>query len=146
MRIEQTSHPPSVTAAVRLTLGALLAFGTLNAFGGAWYGLAGAKGVPTEWLDGSPFSNYFIPSLVLGVVVGGSFLLAAVAVFRRWRSVRLLAFGAGLIVLGWLAVQVAIIGYVSWMQPTTALAGVLILALASQLPAKDSPAAVRGSP
>jgi hypothetical protein len=137
MRIEQTIPRPSVTTAVRLTLGALLAFGALNAFGGAWYGLAGAKGVPTEWLEGSPFSSYFIPSLVLGIVVGGSFLLAAVAVFRRWRSARLLAFGAGAVVLGWLAVQVAIIGYISWMQPTTALAGALILALASQLPRID---------
>jgi hypothetical protein len=72
--------------------------------------------------------------LVLGVVVGGSFLLAAVAVFWRWRNARLLAFGAGATVLGWRAVQVAIIGFVSWMQPTTAFMGVLILALASQLP------------
>ncbi len=42
--------------------------------------------------------------------------------------------GASAIVLGWLAVQLAIIGYVSWMQPTTAITAVVILALASQLP------------
>jgi hypothetical protein len=139
MRNKQPVHEPGGAAAVRLTLGALLAFGALNAFGGAYYGLAGAKGVPREWLQGSPFSDYFIPSLVLGVVVGGSFLLATVAVFRRWPSARLLAFGAGGIVLGWLAVQVAIIGYVSWMQPTTALAGVVILVLASLLPGNEHP-------
>jgi hypothetical protein len=67
--------------------------------------------------------------------VGGSFLAAAIAVFARWRIARLLAFGAGAIVLGWIAVQVAIIGYVSWMQPTTAIAGLLVLALAWLLPA-----------
>lgn len=122
------------TNAARFTLGALLAFAALNAFAGAYYGLTGAKGVPKEWLEGSPFSDYFIPSLVLGVVVGGSFLLAAVAVFLGWQSGRLLARAAGAIVLGWLAVQLAIIGYVSWMQPVTAAVGAVIVALASALP------------
>jgi hypothetical protein len=117
----------------RLTLGSILAFGALNAFGGAWYGLAGAEGVPTEWLAGSPFSDYVIPSVVLGAVVGGSFSIAAIAVFRRGSRARLLALAAGVVVLGWLAVQVAIIGYVSWMQPATAAAGGLILALAGSV-------------
>jgi len=119
---------------IRHALGTLLAFGALNAFGGGYYGLAGAQGIPTEWLEGSPFSDYFIPSAVLFVVVGGSFLLAAIAVFARWPIARHLAIGAGFVVLGWLAVQVAIIGYVSWMQPTTAIAGVVVLALAARLP------------
>src|SRR5271167_1429114 len=57
----------------------------------------------------------------------GSFLLAAVAVFARWRRARLLAMGAGAIVLGWLAIQVAVIGYVPWMQPTPAMVAVVIL-------------------
>ena len=39
-----------------------------------------------------------------------------------------------MVVLGWLAVQLAIIGYVSWMQPTTAIAGMLVLVFASRLP------------
>jgi len=112
---------------MRVALGMLLGFGAINAFGGAYYGLTGAKGVPREWLEGSPFSDYAIPSLVLGAVVGGSLLLAAVAVFGRWRKARLLATGAGAILLGWIAVQVAIIGYVSWMQPVTAACGVAIL-------------------
>ena len=67
--------------AIRYSLGGLLAFGALNAFGGGYYGLAGAAGVPTEWLKGSPFPDYFVPSLILLVVVGGSFLVAAIAVF-----------------------------------------------------------------
>jgi peptidoglycan/LPS O-acetylase OafA/YrhL len=119
--------------ALRYILGVLLAFGALNALGGGYYGLSGAKGVPTEWLQGGPFRDYFIPSLFLLVVVGGAFLLAAAAVFGRWPRSRRFAFGAGLIVLGWLAVQVSIIGYVSWMQPTTAVAGIVIVTLAWRL-------------
>jgi hypothetical protein len=120
--------------AIRYSLGALLVFGAVNAFGGGYYGLSGAKGVPTEWLKGSPFPDYFMPSLILLVVVGGSFIVAAVAVFTRLRIARLAALAAGIVVLGWLTVQLAIIGYVSWMQPTTAIAGVLIVVLGSLLP------------
>lgn len=117
--------------------GGVTGVGAVNAFGGACYGLAGAVGVPREWLEGSLFSDYTIPSIVLGAVVGGSFLLAATAVFGRWRSARVLAAAAGVIVLGWIAVQVAIIGYVSWMQPVTAAWGVAILIAARLLPVSE---------
>ena len=40
-------------------LGNLLLFLALNAFGGGYYGMAGAKDVPVEWLEGSPFNNFF---------------------------------------------------------------------------------------
>jgi hypothetical protein len=41
---------------------------------------------------------------------------------------------AAVVVLGWLTVQIAIIGYVSWMQPAAAIAGVVVLILGWQLP------------
>ena len=90
--------------------------------------------MPTEWLEDSSFSDYFIPSLFLFTVVGGSFLFAAIAVFSRFGVARASAFFAGAVVLAWIAVQLAIIGYVSWMQPTTAIGGLLVLALATLLP------------
>ena len=122
-------------------LGGLLAFGALNAFAGGYYGLSGAPGVPREWLAGSPFADYVIPSLVLVLVVGGSLLIAAVAVLARLRSARLTAYAAAAILLIWICVQVAIIGYVSWMQPATIAVAVLILVLARRLPPAppDSP-------
>ena len=124
---------------LRTTLGALLAFGALNAFGGGYYGAAGAEGVPLEWLEGSPFRDYFIPSLVLMFVVGGALLSAAVAVFAGWSMAPLLAAGAGLVVLVWLAVQLSIIGFVSWMQPATALGaiGILVLVRATEWGPRD---------
>jgi hypothetical protein len=119
---------------IRRLLGGLLAFGAVNAFAGGYYGLAGAESVPTEWLEGSPFRDYHIPSLILFTVVGGVLLFAATAVFGRLRIARRAALAAGVIVLGWITVQVAIIGYVSWMQPATATGGLLILVLAWLLP------------
>ena len=101
--------------------------------------MSGAKGVPVEWLQGSPFSDYTVPSLILFVIVGGSFLTAAIAVFARARIARASALIAGVIVLIWIAVQIAIIGYVSWMQPATTIGGVLILSLAWLLPQPGSP-------
>lgn len=117
----------------RWVLGALLAFGALNALAGGYYGLAGAKGVPLEWLAGSPFTDDVVPSLFLLVVVGGSLALAAVAVAGAWPSAQRLSKCAAIIVILWVAVQVTIIGYVSWMQPATSLAGVAILALSRWL-------------
>jgi asparagine N-glycosylation enzyme membrane subunit Stt3 len=96
--------------------------------------MAGAEGIPVDWLRGSPFQNYYLPSLILFVVVGGSFLFAAIAVFRRTSFAKGAAVGAVAIVFVWLAVQLSIIGYVSWMQPATAIAGLIVLALARKLP------------
>jgi hypothetical protein len=126
---------------IRYLLGALLTFGAINAFAGGYYGLSGAKGVPLEWLEGSPFTDYFIPSLILLVVVGGAFSVAAIAVFMRSRHARVSAYAAGTVVLVWIGVQLAIIGYVSWMQPTTFLAGVFVLILTRLLPTNRTPAA-----
>jgi hypothetical protein len=112
-----------------LLLGALFAFAALNAFGGGWYGMAGAEDVPVEWLNDTPFTSYFIPGLILFVIVGGAFLIAAVAFFRHHALAVTLGFVAVGIVLIWLTVQILMIGYVSWMQPATAIYAMILLVL-----------------
>ncbi|HTM66311.1 MAG TPA: hypothetical protein VL093_08325 [Flavipsychrobacter sp.] len=77
----------------------------LNAFGGGYYGMAGAEGVPLEWLHDTPFKNYFFPGLVLFVVVGGAALFAAICIFRK-RHGRRATFISAAVVLVWLLVQV----------------------------------------
>jgi hypothetical protein len=119
---------------IRNLLGTLLTFGALNAFAGGYYGLSGAEGVPREWLAGSPFTDYSVPSLILLNVVGGSLVLGAVMVWVSHHLAPVAAITAGVIVLAWIVVQVAIIGYVSWMQPATFAGGVLVLILAWRLP------------
>jgi hypothetical protein len=124
--------------AVRYTLGSLLAFGALCAFGGGYYGLAGAEGVPREWLEGTPFKDYFVPSLILLVVVGGTYLAAAGAVLVRSGFARLAGFGAGFVMLIWIAVELLMIGYVSWMQPATTAGALAVLVLAWLLPRRTA--------
>jgi hypothetical protein len=111
-------------------LGILLIFVAANAFAGGYYGLLGAKGIPIEWLRNSPFNNYFIPSVILIVIIGSSSLFAGIAVLMKFRTGDLIAYTAGGILMVWLAVELFIIGYVSWMQPATAIVGILILSLA----------------
>jgi hypothetical protein len=101
----------------------------LNAVGGAVYGLAGAEGVPREWLDGTPFRSYAIPSLILLVTVGGGMALAwsLMLVDSSWAPEAAIA--AGLILVGWIVVQVGVIvpdGGFSWLQPTMLAAGLLV--------------------
>jgi hypothetical protein len=114
---------------VRHALGGLLTFAAVNAFGGGYYALTGAEGVPREWLTGSPFRSYFVPGLVLFAGLGGTFLAAAIAVFARLRMARLAVYASAVITLIWLVVQVMVIGYVSWMQPLTAAIAIVILGL-----------------
>jgi hypothetical protein len=115
---------------IRYLMGGLLAFAALNAFGGGYYGMTGAEGVPLEWLEGSPFRNYFIPGIILFFIVGGCFLFAAIAAFANMAIARKAAMFSVVVVFTWLIVQVAIIGYVSWMQPATAGLSLVILGLA----------------
>lgn len=121
------------TGFYRLATGSLLLLLAINAFGGGYYGMSGAEGIPTAWLSGSPFPDYFIPGLFLFAVVGGSSLLASVLVFRNHPLARKAAMACGILVLCWLVVQVAIIGYVSWMQPATAITATLILLLSLKM-------------
>lgn len=125
---------------MRYTLGVLLAFAALNAFGGGYYAISGAPGVPTEWLNGSPFRSYYVPGLILFFVVGGAFLVAAIAVFVRLRIDRNATIIAVVIVFIWLAVQITIIGYVSWMQPVTAFVALVMLFLGWRLPGRRTSA------
>jgi peptidoglycan/LPS O-acetylase OafA/YrhL len=120
--------------AIRNILGSLLTFLAINALGGGYYGMAGAENVPLAWLEGSPFKSYFIPGIFLFLGIGGASIIAALMVFRHHRYARKAAFVCGILVLAWIAIQVSIIGYVSWMQPATAMAGCLILILTYFLP------------
>jgi len=105
----------------------------LNAFGGGWYGMAGAPGVDPAWLDGSPISSYFVPGLFLFVAIGGGMLVATIAWWRRSRLAPWISLGMGGLVMLWIVVQLAIIGSVSPLQPISFVAGAAIATLAAVL-------------
>lgn len=115
-------------------LSVLHAVVALNAAGGGIYGLTGAPGVPLEWLEHTPFPSYVIPSLILLLIVGGIHVAAGLSVAARTPRCRRVSLAAAAILLGWIGTQVALIGYVSWLQPAVGLASLANLTLAWWLP------------
>lgn len=133
-RNRNTTQPLHTTARTRdRAFGLLLLFVALNAVGGGVYGVTGAPAVPREWLIGSPFATYLVPSLVLLVVVGGIHTVAGIALLRAWPNAYRLAVGAGAVLTLWIVVQVRLIGYVSWLQPAMFIIGALTIVLALRL-------------
>lgn len=117
----------------RLTLGILLLIIGLNAIGGAWYALSGAPEIPLEWLNNSPFDDYFIPGLFLLLVIGGLSFISAFYVFKKYKyGPRLTLYTSGVLLL-WIVVQMSIIGYVSWLQPAMAVLAFIIAILALKI-------------
>ena len=87
-------------------------------------------GMPRAILDGTPFADFRIPGLLLATVIGGGTLAAALQAWRGAPRAPQVARLAGVLVLGWIAVQVALIGYVSPLQPAVAALGLALVGLA----------------
>lgn len=119
MQFVRTSPFPLVRtrARARRSLIAMEGIMAINAFGGAWYAIGGAPDVPTEWLTGTPFRDYVVPGIILGAVVGGSQVAAAVTLRLRHPRAREVSLGAAVVLLTWIVTQLAMIGYVSVLQP-----------------------------
>jgi hypothetical protein len=124
---------------VRLLV-ALTGFGALSSLGGAILAVAAnGGGVPIEHLANSPFSSYVVPGLILGVVVGGTQLAAAIALFARHGIALVLSALAGFGMLIWIFAELAIIRQYSWLQAAYFGLGtvelIIVLALLGIIPA-----------
>ena len=94
---------------LRLTIGLLTGFVALTAIGGGLALLTGADGArfPLEWLQGTSFTDYTVPALLLAIAVGGSSLVACVTICAN-REVDSLAMAAGLLLMGYITIEVLI--------------------------------------
>ena len=117
---------------IRIALAVIEACIGLGAIGGGIALLIGAMGqwLPVAFLQGTPFSDYIIPGLLLTVVVGGGMLLAAATQFIQREWAVLLSAAMGLIMIGWEIVEVAIIDrYAQAVVPSTVVQQVLFSVL-----------------
>jgi hypothetical protein len=101
--------PPTRHEAIRIALLAIAAFIATSAIEGGVAVLGGVVfgyKLPLSWLAGTPFSDYTIPGLALAIVVGGSALIAAATIFihREWAG--LVSVVAGLVMAGYLVVEI----------------------------------------
>jgi hypothetical protein len=94
--------------------------------------IAGSIGVmkelmpfPEVWLQGTPFHSYFFP----GLIVGGSQLLAAFIVLWRDSAARIASLIAGLALTGWMAGELALIGFQAPIQVFFVAIGLLEVGL-----------------
>ncbi|MCW2829697.1 MAG: hypothetical protein JWP31_389 [Aeromicrobium sp.] len=130
----------------------LLIFGTVSAGIGTFLALAlGGGGFPLELLDGTPFRTPTLPGIILGVGIGGTQSLAAIALMRRARPALLYAAVAGNGMLIWIFTEVAMLEGFQWLQAFYFGIGlieiILVLALLGIRPsvAASSPSAGPGT-
>jgi hypothetical protein len=74
-------------------------------------------GLKESWLDGSPFPDYTIPAIFLLVVIGGGMLVSALLAWRSSSLAPLAALKMGFILVAWLIIETAIIGFHGPQQP-----------------------------
>jgi hypothetical protein len=103
----------------------------------------GLMQMPLAMLQGTPFPNFLIPGLILGIVLGlgAFFVLACLFTLPDWRWAQRLnpvrgqhwtwsasaAFGLALMI--WITVQVLMVGLGAWLQPFYFGIGLAILLL-----------------
>jgi hypothetical protein len=131
--MDSHSRPPRGRfAKAAIALEVLLSVGALG--GGAAL-ILGPNGevipLPLSALRGSPFDTYFVPGLILFAVLGLGALGAAILAWRNHELAPLAAIATGVVLLGWLTVEIAILGYSNDppLQPIYLVLGVAITVL-----------------
>ncbi|HAN19798.1 MAG: hypothetical protein A2X13_12510 [Bacteroidetes bacterium GWC2_33_15] len=84
-------------------------FVALTAIGGGIAILTGKDKFPLEWLEGSLFSTYTIPALLLLIIVGGSALGAAISLLANHIYSQFISLLSGLFLLGYIVIEVIIL-------------------------------------
>jgi len=87
-------------------------------------------------LSGTPFKNFLVPGIVLALIVGGTNLAAVVLNLMRNKNRYNWAIAAGVMISGWIVVQMIMISAFSWLQLLYLVIGILTILLAYQLEGK----------
>jgi hypothetical protein len=104
---------------MHIVLGLLQVFIALGAIaGGVMFILdpsGAAMGYHLSMLEGSIFSNFFIPGLFLFVVHGLGNLIGAALSFTKNRRAGAVAIALGAILVAWIVIQVSILQALHWL-------------------------------
>lgn len=99
-----------------------------------WGGLELAVGaaafqMPTEWIAPLGLHGWLLPGVVLIVLIGGSMAVAAVASWKGIRHAAATSIAAGVILLGWLALQFVLFGLQVPVQIITTVLALAVVAI-----------------
>lgn len=99
--------------------------------------------LPRDWIAGSIFTDYTIPALALGVLVGGSAVVATLAVLFRPTVGAAAAIVSGLMIIGFEVVEIVSVGFSplthgaaypqSWLQVVYIALGFVVAGLGAGL-------------
>ncbi|MFG1798191.1 hypothetical protein [Nocardia sp. NPDC049149] len=101
-------------------------FVAIWAFAGALGLITGVISLGTSIDNQIPFHSPVFGGVMLAVVVGVPMLTTGVLAIRADERTPIAAITAGAALIGWIAVQVAIIGELSWLQPVCVGFGLLV--------------------
>ncbi|WP_219844415.1 hypothetical protein [Microbacterium sp. MYb66] len=98
----------STPRSLRVALVTVAAINLLSALiGMVGLTVGGGMGLPAEWLEGTVFESYVWPGIILGIVVGGVQALALGAQFGRFAVAWGMHAAAGLTMMIWIFVEIA---------------------------------------
>ncbi|MFO7851661.1 MAG: hypothetical protein ACQERS_11000 [Bacteroidota bacterium] len=83
--------------------------------------------MPLEWLESTPFNNYLIPGIILLTVNGILSLVISVLVIIKSRSYEILIVIQGIILSGWIIIQMLLINMFHWLHVLYGLTGLLMI-------------------
>lgn len=86
-----------------------------------------------EWLNNSPVTNYFIPGLVLLIVIGIGNVMAAAVTLLRNKHAGEIAVLVGIILIFYMSIEVWFVGLRNLLQPIYFILGVTVMILGINL-------------
>lgn len=128
-----------ILVAVQAATGVLAVFGGLALIFDVWQ-------LPLSQLGGTPFSSWAGPGWLLLILIGGSSLGAALSLWIDSELGPWIALAAGMILVIWILVQMAMIGVTMFLQPLFLVVGIVMVILAALLYATQSGATQSGAP
>ena len=130
LRIMSSRPPLSSLVRVLVVLEVVLALGALA--GGVALVADPSGGylqMPLDVLAGTPFRSFLVPGLVLLLANGVLPLVVAAGALARRPWAVLGHVAAGVVLVGWILGQVALLGFVTWLQPAYLVYGLVLLGL-----------------
>ena len=125
-----STHTRRREAAIRYSLIWLELVVGLGAIYGAVMLVTDAWHLPAGDLQPLPLHTWVVPGVALFAVVTVPMLAAAAEVYWRLRHAADLSLAAGLLLVGWIAVQLLVIGPQMWLQAVMAVGGLAVATLA----------------
>lgn len=109
---------------------AILGFlGITSVAGGSHLIITNGSGMPAAWLENSPFSSFFLPGIILVLIIGGLSIASSLFLIKNRPFQFELSAISGFGVLIWIFVQQYIIRQSSFLQIAYFGIGIIILIL-----------------